>query len=563
MATENSKKNKILFIIPPIISFNSFIKPASNTKSIKKKSNEYGCVITDIPLGVLSLSSYAKKIPNVEVKLIDFNIVLNKIENFEYDSFKELFDDFLSSEEWLNYSPDIIGISTLFTPSYYSMLDLAECCKNLFPKAMIFSGGGVPTNMYKEIFRDSNCIDAICYGEGEKPLLGLLKAENKAEYLKNNSSWITKEKVQSNEEFYHDFIEDLDEIPPYDYDILNIKDYEINPTIAYYVHIKDKTNSIQIMASRGCPHHCCFCSSHTIHGRKMRYHSIKRVKEDLTRLKEIYGAKTIIFQDDHFMADKKRAYEIIEIMNELKLSAFFPNALALYTLDKKMLEALKSVGVNQLVLSVESGSNRVLKEIMHKPLDLSIVKRVANDCRELGIYSDINILIGLPGETKQDIDDALSFLKTTDANWFRIFCATPLVGSEMFDICVKNNYLKGSHLDGDYKSAVIETEDFTPEYIQERGYLLNLELNFIFNSDFRLGNYEVALNGFENAIKAKNDHALAYYFAAKCYKKLKCDEKYLDYKNKYERIIEESDFWKKYFNEFKLAPLEEALKLKG
>ena len=68
--------------------------------------------------------------------------------------------------------------------------------------------------------------------------------------------------------------------------------------------------------------------------------------------------------------------------------------------------------MNNLVLSVESGSNRVLKEIMHKPLDLSIVKRVIADCRELGIASDISILIGLPGETKQDIEDARTFLKT-------------------------------------------------------------------------------------------------------------------------------------------------------
>ena len=92
-------------------------------------------------------------------------------------------------------------------------------------------------------------------------------------------------------------------------------------------------------------------------------------------------------------------------MKNLQLTAFFPASLTLYALDRKMLEALKSIGLNELVLSVESGSDKVLREVMHKPLNLSIVKRVIKDCQELGIDTDVAILIGLPGETKKDIED--------------------------------------------------------------------------------------------------------------------------------------------------------------
>lgn len=221
-----------------------------------------------------------------------------------------------------------------------------------------------------------------------------------------------------------------------------------------------------------------------------------------------------------------------------------------------MLEAIKNAGVNQLVLPVESGSNRVLREIMHKPLNLSIVKRVIDDCRELGIDTDANILIGLPGETKRDIEDTRVFLKTLDATWFRIYVATPLVGSEMFNICIKNNYISGNYIGCDFKRAVVETEDFTAEYIQKKAYDLNLELNFVGNSDFRLGNYEKALKGFENTIRVKNDHVFAYYFAAKCYKKMNKNKKYLVYKSKYQKIMEESVFWKNYANQFNLVNLE-------
>lgn len=545
--------DKILFIVPPHISFNQFINPSYNERIIHKKFGDFGSVLTDMPLGVLSMSAYVKKYAAVETKLVDFNIVLNKLESFKFRSFTEFFRDFFSASKQKDYDPDIIGISTLFTPAYQNMLDIAKCCREIFPGAVIVAGGGVPTNMYNEIFRDSTSLDALCYGEGEKPLLGLVEADDKLWHIEENPSWITRKKIESGQSFQHDFIENLDEIPFYNYDICEIDGYGLNPAItAYAGGVNEKQQNFHVMTSRGCPHCCCFCSSHTVHGRNMRYHSINRVREDFVRLKSYYGARTLIFQDDHFMADKKRAVEIINIVKELQITVIFQNSLALYALDRKMLEVLKSAGINQLVLSVESGSDKVLREIMHKPLNLSIVKRVADDCRDLEIYTNANILIGLPGETKQDIEDARSFLKTIYANWFLIFCANPLVGSEMYDICRKKNYLKGSFIGSDYKKAVVETEDFTAEYIQEMAYILNLELNFVENSDFRLGDYKMALKGFENAIRAKNDHALAYYYAAKCYEKLgdmKEMQQYLDIAKK---IVAENPFWHKYVDMFNI-----------
>jgi len=548
--------DKILFIVPPNISFDSFVHPAFNERTVAKKSGNYGSIVNDMPIGLISIIAFLKKHMSVEVKIVDFNNVLNKVEHFNYQSFSELFYNNLSAKEWIDYSPGIIGISTLFTPSYYNMVEIASVARTIFPNALIVAGGGVPTNMYSEIFRDSINFDALCYGEGEKPFLELVKAIDKKEFLKTHQSWITREKVENKQSFKHDFVENLDEIPFFDYDILDIDAYTLNPLLSLFPLAQGKKRSMTVMTSRGCPHRCCFCSSHTVHGRKMRYYSITRIREDFKRLREQYGAEIMVFFDDHLMADKQRAFEIIGILNEFQMTAFFPNSLALYALDRNMLEALKGIGVNDLVLSVESGSNRVLKEVMHKPLNLSIVKRVIDDCRQLGIASDVSILIGLPGETKQDIEDTRLFLKTTNATWFRISMATPLLGSEMLDICLKKNYLVGDYISCDFKRAIVETEDFTAEYIQEKAYSLNLELNFVENSDLKLGNYETALMGFENAIRARNDHAFAFYFAAKCCKKMSLNEKYLNYKARYQEIIENSTFWRDYANQFDLVALE-------
>ncbi|OGF47556.1 MAG: B12-binding domain-containing radical SAM protein [Candidatus Firestonebacteria bacterium RIFOXYA2_FULL_40_8] len=544
------------FIVPPNVSFESFVKPAFNERTVTKKTGVYGSIVTEMPLGILSLSSYLKKNSEIEIKLLDFNIILNKLQSFEYNSFTELFHTVLSSEEWVKYAPTIIGISTLYTPAYHNMLELGKVSKEVFKDALVIAGGGVPTNMYPEIFKTTKCFDALCYGEGEKPMLALVSSVDKHETLNKHTSWVTKEKAAKKARFAFDFIEDLDEIPFPDYDILELKEYRSNSIMSLFPLAKEKKKSFPILTSRGCTHKCCFCSSHTVHGRKMRYYSIGRIKKDFSRLKEKYKADVVIIIDDHFMSEKKRFFAIIEIIKNLGLTSFFPSSLALYALDRKVLEALKSIGVDNLVLSVESGSERVLREIMHKPLNLAIVKRVIEDCREINIASDISILIGLPGETKKDLEDALTFLKTLNATWFRISMATPLVGSEMLDICLKNNYIRGDFLDCDFKKPVIETKDFTPEFIKEKAYLMNLELNFAGNSEMRLGNFSVALKGFENTIKVKDDHAFAYYYAAQCYKETGKNDKYILYKEKYNKIIKDSLFWRSYAEKFGLPPLD-------
>ena len=122
----------------------------------------------------------------------------------------------------------------------------------------------------------------------------------------------------------------------------------------------------------------------------------------------------------------------------------------------------------------------------------------------------------------------------------------------MFEISLKNHYLKDNYIGSDYKEAVIETEDFTAGYIQEMAYVMNLELNFVENPDFRLGNYKMALKGFENVIKVRSDHAIAFYYAAQCYKKigeLNRARQYMDIA----RAKAQNPFWLKYIEMFHIS----------
>ncbi len=548
---------KLLFIVPMHITFDSFLNPTHNSRTFKKKNGKhYNSLSTDLPLGPISMSAYLKKHYDVDVRLIDFNVEINHLDEFLYINFYDCCHDLI---EKLNFIPDFVGVSSLFSPSFSNFIDCGRAAKKIFPEAIVLGGGNIPTNSYDHIYNELNCtfFDGLCFGEGEKPLLGLFAASDPLEYLNTSDSWITKNKIDKGAALFvpkHDFIEELDEIPFYDYDLCDIEKHSINPVTSSYHNVDDKTG-FHIMTSRGCPYLCTFCASHRTHGRKMRFHSVQRVNEDLHRLKNQYGATTVVFQDDHLMGDKERVYEILKIVGDLKLQALFQNGLTLYALDRKMLEAFYAAGVRNLVLPVESGSEKVLREQMKKPLKFRISERVARDCREIGIYTNTNILIGMPGETKEDIEEARINLRKIETNWFNIVCASPIVGSEMHALAKEKKYIKIDTLGADFREAAIETEDFTSEYIQDMQYLMNLELNFVHNTDVRLKEYGLAIKAFQNVIRIKPDHAFAHYYTAQCYKGLdnlvECERSMLAY---FDYVS--NPFWSKYANYFNL-PLNE------
>ena len=555
--------DRVLFLVPPHLKFEDFMNPGPRVRMVRKNNKNFGYVLTDMPLGPLSLSSYLKKHFNVETRILDFNVTLARMPDFNYGSFTEFFHALLASDEWREFNPTVVGITALFTPSYYNLLDLGRVNRELFPHSLILSGGGVPTNMFREMFRDSTAFDALCFGEGEKPLLRLLQSLNRKAMLEQDGCWITRRKVEAGQvkqDFTQDFIFNLDEIPFY-YDAVNTDDYSLNPALTSYSGVaKPKIANVHYMTSRGCPYCCTFCSSWTVNGKKMRYHSVERVDTDFAKLVSEFGVEAIVFQDDNFMGDSgvdtTRQQQILLLLKKYGLRAVFQNSLTLVKLKRPVLELMKDVGVDSLVLSVESGSDETLK-LIKKPLRLEHSVQVARDCRELGIYTDCNILVGTPGETKKMIEDTRNFLPTIGANWFKVFITTPIVGSEMYEFASANGYLVGDPVNFDYSKANIETKDWTREWLWDTMFSMQMELNFVYNSDMRLGDYQTALIGLHNAISGRYNHAFAHYYASICYEKLGEQDK-AHYHLEQAREAAKDPHWRKWLDRYNLL-MEESV----
>ena len=160
---------------------------------------------------------------------------------------------------------------------------------------------------------------------------------------------------------------------------------------------KDK-NSKQffIVTSRGCPFKCNFCAEPTFHGNGMRYASTQKVYEHVKKLVDEYGLTVLTIYDDQILMNKKRAKELFTLLGKLNIRIEMPNGVTLH-IDEKWQKFLKVLS-DTLFLAIESGSERVLKEIIKNQF-LSRIAPTIKLCRIMEFYVCFFVW-GLPGEEK-------------------------------------------------------------------------------------------------------------------------------------------------------------------
>ncbi len=234
------------------------------------------------------------------------------------------------------------------------------------------------------------------------------------------------------------FIEDLDALP-FVTDIyhrdLKIENYHIP-------YLRDPY--VSIYTGRGCPHGCVYCLwPQTFTGRRYRVRSPENVAAEVRRALELFPqAAEIFFDDDTFTADGERAREISRTLKPLNCTW---SATARANTSYETLKAMKEGGLRLVVVGFETGSDQVLKNI-HKGATLELGRRLMGWCRELGIQVHGTFMVGLPGETRETINQSIRFACELDPDTIQVSLATPYPGTEFFDYCVDKGFLKGESL---------------------------------------------------------------------------------------------------------------------
>jgi radical SAM superfamily enzyme YgiQ (UPF0313 family) len=513
------------------------------------------------PVGNLCIGAYVKaNVSNVDVRIVDYNTVAPRY--FKYWGDNPMALDGLLDYGLPEFTPDIIGISVLFESNYFDLGETITFLRNVYPNSIIVLGGHLASACYDTFLREFDGLDAICYGEGEIPMADLAYEcgdNNVLDYIRSTPSWITKDKINDTKfKPWNMSVAYLDSIPPYDLSMLDYPAdyYNTNDNLFGLGTDKPVEKDIYMFATRGCPYFCQFCASQFVHGHKVRKYSVERIKSDVLYYNKTYGITSFPFLDDHFLADKDAALEILDFIYAHNFSCRIFN-LAYIHLDREIIQALKRTGSDRVLITIDGLNEEFLRRVVKKPANFNKAREVIQICREEGLTVLSNIIIGFPGETEAMINKGVEGMMSMGANWYSILTAAPLHGSELYEICKREGYLDcGAEFEIDYNKTAICTPDFDPAWIQWKAYEVNLNLNFVNNYDMKNGEYSTALMMFRRVIEdVSNTHAFAFYYAAICARELGMDSRYMYYKSEYYGLLEKFAEWRYWAEHFRLEEL--------
>jgi hopanoid biosynthesis associated radical SAM protein HpnJ len=197
---------------------------------------------------------------------------------------------------------------------------------------------------------------------------------------------------------------------------------------------------VSLYTGRGCPARCTFCLwPQVTTGHSYRTRSVENVIEEVKEMKHLFpGMKEIFFDDDTFTADRERAREIARQLKPFGL-CWSTNSRA--NVDAKTLKIMKDGGLRLFVIGYESGNEQILKNIK-KGVALETARRFTKDCHDTGILIHGTFILGLPGETKETIQETMRFAKQMNPETIQVSLASPYPGTAFYDYAVEHGYIK-------------------------------------------------------------------------------------------------------------------------
>lgn len=360
------------------------------------------------------------------------------------------------------FKPDVVGITVLMDQYGLAGHYAAKIAKSYDRDVKVVMGGVYPTMNSDKVISDPN-VDYAVIGEGEyvfRDLLGYFMGERSIP--ERGVAYRLNGKVINGG--HSDFIKNLDALPLPAYDLIDFERYVNNPVFRKSVDSPRKYPYARILTSRGCPYRCIFCQVESISGGKFRGRSAENVLNEIQWLKEQYGVQSLIFDDDNLFIDRKRAEAIFQGMIDRNFNMpWGAIAVSAFKLDDELIELMKKGGCEYMDIAIESGTERVLKNIVNKPLNLEHAKKVAAKARKEGIYLAANFIVGFPTETWDEIRQTIKFAEDLNVNYVKIYSPIPLPKTRLWELCEKENSFKEkfSHEKVRWNVGQIETKDFT------------------------------------------------------------------------------------------------------
>lgn len=340
------------------------------------------------PIGINLLSTIINEGSNYTSEVISFSnlCVKNKLplDILLENNYKTIVDYILDKE------PKIVSFYTLEN-SYFISLIVAKRIKEIDNNIKIILAGPQASLCKRETLERIDFIDLIAIGEGEKNIISILDYFNNKKDIEDVRGICYKKLNQIICNEPQELNEDLDGLP-----MLKL-DKETLPTV------------FPIETGRGCPYSCSFCCTKTFWS-KVRLKSTDRLIAEIKYYMNKYDIKKFSFVHDLFTVNRRHILEFCRKLIDLNINIGWGGSARIDTLDEEMISLMARAGCNIIFLGIETGSQRMQKEI-NKNINLSEVKDIIRLLAKYNIEMKVAFIYGLPNETKDDLLQTLDLIR--------------------------------------------------------------------------------------------------------------------------------------------------------
>jgi len=330
------------------------------------------------------------------------------------------------------HAPGLIGVS-ITTRQWLRAREVLGGLRRVCNVPVIV-GGLHPTFSPEEVLRHDG-IDAVCLGEGEAALLDFVSALESGRSATDGAIANIWARGGARPALRNP-IEPLDALPFVARDLLD-----------------ERWGVRHLTTQRGCPFPCTYCAARMYdqlyssadtsgYGRRRSHAS---VLAELAELRSQGPLNYVVFLDDTFTIQHRWVREFCRVYGREFAVPFSLHA-RVETVTPSLLHELAAAGCQHIVYGVESGSERVRREIMKRAASNDRFREVFRWTREAGIMATANYIIGTPGETREEMAETIRLHHDLQPVDFGVFVFYPYPGTELFQLCQRQGYLPEDYL---------------------------------------------------------------------------------------------------------------------
>ena len=322
------------------------------------------------------------------------------------------------------------------TPSFANDVRVAQAMKDVNPNLKIGFVGAKVAVEPDESLKASGAIDFVGRNEFDFTIKEVAEGRSFADIdglsYRNTSGVLVHNQERA-------ILEDMDKLP-FVTEVYK-RDLEIeNYFIGYLKH-----PYLSLYTGRGCKSRCTFCLwPQTVGGHRYRVRSVAHVIEEIRLAKHYFPqVREFFFDDDTFTDNLPRAEAIARELGKLGVT-WSCNAKA--NVPRETLKVLKDNGLRLLLVGYESGNQQILHNIK-KGMRIEVARKFTRDCHELGIKIHGTFILGLPGETRETIEETIRFATDINPHTIQVSLAAPYPGTFLYKQAVENGWLDAEHAD--------------------------------------------------------------------------------------------------------------------